>query len=253
VDAAVQDGAGVDPVRGEHARARSRRARRCLQIVTTGFSPSAVAAHAQQAVRDVARARDVAAVALVLLPHVEHLDLAGASSRSTSSSSIGASALVVGGSSVYPAMSEQRDGAQPARGALDLVFAFAAWIDDRLVGLESRNALFVENDDPSTGMLIAPCACPAENVSASRTSTIVAPSAIRQSGSSLAAAPRRTEPRLSATMRPCSAGAAASRRRTPRRSPPRSRPSCAWLKRRSKPIVDDAFELMPAPQSEPAT
>ena len=27
----------------------------------------------------------------------------------------------------------------------------------------------------------------------------------------------------------------------------------AWLKRRSKPIVDDAFELMPAPQSEPAT
>ena len=27
----------------------------------------------------------------------------------------------------------------------------------------------------------------------------------------------------------------------------------AWLKRRSKPIVDDAFELMPFPQSEPAT
>ena len=27
----------------------------------------------------------------------------------------------------------------------------------------------------------------------------------------------------------------------------------AVLKRRSKPIVDDAFELMPTPQSEPAT
>ena len=27
----------------------------------------------------------------------------------------------------------------------------------------------------------------------------------------------------------------------------------AWLKRRSNPIVVDAFELMPAPHSEPAT
>ena len=27
----------------------------------------------------------------------------------------------------------------------------------------------------------------------------------------------------------------------------------AWLKRRSKPIVEEARELMPAPQSEPAT
>ena len=38
---------------------------------------------------------------------------------------------------------------------------------------ENRNALFVENDEPSIGTLIAPCACPAANESASRTSRIV--------------------------------------------------------------------------------
>ena len=68
-----------------------------------------------------------------------------------------------------------------------------------------------------------------------------------------AAAERRGTRRGSARRSaPCSAAAAAAgRARAARKSA--SSPWSAGLKRRSKPIVVDAFELIAAPQSEPAT
>ena len=143
--------------------------------------------------------------------------------RSTSSSSIGASALVARRIERVAGDVEQRDRAQAARRALRLVLARR--VDRRSARpATSRNALFVENDEPSTGTLIAPCACPAANESASRTSRIVAPSAFVRALERRAAR-RRTARGSARRCAPCSAGAAASRRRTPRRSPPRSRSS----------------------------
>src|SRR5262249_12570642 len=76
VHAAVENGSRVDAVRGENARG-DRGARAGVADRDDRLLADTVAAHPQQAIGDVARARDVAAVALVLLTYVEHLDLAG--------------------------------------------------------------------------------------------------------------------------------------------------------------------------------
>ena len=68
-----------------------------------------------------------------------------------------------------------------------------------------------------------------------------------------AAARRRTGRGSARRAAPCSAASARSPPPTRRRTRPRRRAWSAWLKRRSNPIVEDAFELIALPQSEPAT
>src|SRR5215217_4596905 len=76
VHAAVEDRSRVHAARLQDAR-RDRRTRAGVADRHDRLFAEAVVADAEQPVRDIARSRDVAAVALVLLAHVDHLDLAG--------------------------------------------------------------------------------------------------------------------------------------------------------------------------------
>ena len=108
----------------------------------------------------------------------------------------------------------------------------------------------VANEEPENETLKAPWTCPATNSRARRTSSTDAPSgeSIVPSGG---CAPTNG-PRFSSTMFSMFGGRGVDELARSWTNSSWSTLS-AWLKRRSKPIVEDAFELMPAPQREPAT
>ena len=99
-------------------------------------------------------------------------------------------------------------------------------------------------------MLNARGTCPATNFL--RAGRRGRPRRLASRSSRAAAARARNGPRLSSTMFSMFGGRGVEE--LARSWTNSSWSTCsAWLERRSKPIVDDAFELMPAPQSEPAT
>ena len=115
------------------------------------------------------------------------------------------------------------------------------------------NAAFVANFDPETGTLKAPSMWPPRNSLVGRTSSTVAPSA-EPTGSSGGCAATKG-PRFSSTIRSMFGGRGADEAvvATTNSSSLRSTSSSLWLNRRSKPIVEECIELMPAPQRDPAT
>ena len=242
-------GRAFDAARAEDAR-RDRRTRAGVADRHDGLLAEAVVAHAQQPVRDVARPRDVAAVALVLLAHVEHLDLAGGEQALDLVELDRRDALVARRVELVAGDVEQRDGPQASRRAFRLVDARR--VDrDRLVRRQEERALRRERRAVDRNVDRAVRVPRGERVG-------VADVEDRRRGgvADAARAPSATAtngPRFSATMRSMFGGRSCEPPADASTNSSSSAIVIAWLNRRSKPIVDDAFELMPTPHREPAT
>ena len=139
VHAAVQDRPRVDAARLENAGG-DRRASAGVADRHDRLLPEAVVADAQQAVGDVARSRDVAAVAFVLLADVDHLDLAGCEQSLELADADRHELLVARRVERVAGDVEQRHRTQTARGAVR--FVDARRVDrDLLVGRQQEGAL----------------------------------------------------------------------------------------------------------------
>ena len=114
-----------------------------------------------------------------------------------------------------------------------------------------RTPAFVPNDEPETGTLIAPDVPAAKSRGGRTSSTVASPGAVdgpRPGGAAT------NGPRLSATIRSLFGGRSrADADRLGDELVHARRVRSIGLKRRSKPIVVEAFELIAAPHSEPAT
>ena len=190
------------------------------QIVTTGRSVGTSAPRdAQEPVRDVAAAGDVAAVALVALAHVDHLGALleqrvrarrGRPGRSARGRRRGRIPRARGS---RPTVARARRAPPRQRSA--------AWTTIRSSG-SSTNPALVANDGPDTGTFNAPATWPARKSSTGRTSRTVAPAG---SGCELVDLGRRADERPAVELdEPGSCSAASARRSTQTRRRSRARP-----------------------------
>ena len=251
-DAAVEHRARVDARGREDARG-DRGARAALadrHDRPVAGRPSAPA-RATQPVRDVAAARDVAAVALVRLAYVDHARRRPRAARSSSSSATGAASA----RRRRRARSRRARGSRPRAGRGRRARpprARRRVQDDRSSG-SSTNPALVAKPRRRRGTLSAPGTCPAANSSAGAHVEHGAPSApVRELLERRRRAPTNG-PRLSATIRSMFGGRGAGAAVDSATKSSSSSRREHGLKRRSKPIVVDAFELIAAPHSEPAT
>ena len=247
--AAVDDGTGVVAARAQDAGRDRGPGAAFADRHHRSVGGEVGAARRQQPVGDVAAAGDVARVALVLLAHVDHLG-AGRDQRLE---------LVDGdrrrcarrrrrgrtrrrrrrrpsggrGSRARPRRRSPR-ARRPARPA------------------SSTNPAFVAKLVPETGTLTAPGRWPARCAPTGRTSRSCA--SCRRCGELLRERRRPANgPRLASTMRARFGGFGALIAAESAMNSSTSVSCRVGLKRRSKPIVVDGFELIDLPQSEPAT
>ena len=247
---AVQRPGALDAVGGSTLAATAARAP-LSQIVTTGRPLSELVGEgAHEPVRDVPAARDVALVALVLLADVEHLDRAVREQRARAPRCRSGSSV----SGARPSRKSRRASSRPtarnrARGRLGLLGRRR--VDrDRLLGVEHEARLGRRMRSRRAGRSARPQVTGRELV---RRSGRRAPGRVGSSSCSSGGCAPTKGPRLSATMRSMVGGRGAeiaACAATNSSSPGTRARGSFQLARADR---RRASELIPAPQSEPAT